>query len=108
MLLLIPKEPTVDSIQLAHVIAHELGHAKGLRHSDMKNVRYGWVDGWQEYFGWAADYPITAKPQPVQPTIADRKTQRLAHAREMLRRAATRARRAATIERKWNRRGAAF
>jgi Dual-action HEIGH metallo-peptidase len=73
MLLLIPKEPTVDSIQLAHVICHELGHAKGIRHRDMKNVRYGWVDGWRDYYGWAAEYTIAAKPEPVQRSIQDRR-----------------------------------
>ena len=104
MLLLIPKGPAVDSVQLAHVIAHELGHAKGLRHSDMKTIRYGWVDGWREYYGWAAEYTIAAKPEPVQPTVEDRRALRLEHAKQMLRRAATRSRRAATIEKRWKRR----
>jgi dual-action HEIGH metallo-peptidase len=104
MLLLIPKESAVDSIQLAHVISHELGHAKGLRHTDMRNIRYGWVDGWKEYYGWATEYTIAVKPAPVQPSIEDRRAQRLVHARTMLRRAATRARRALTIEKKWKRR----
>lgn len=104
MLLLIPREPVVDSVQLAAVVTHELGHAKGFRHSDMRNVRYGWVQGWKEYHGWAAAYTIAAKPEPVRPSIEDRRAQRLAHAREMLQRAATRAKRALTIERRWKRR----
>jgi hypothetical protein len=104
MLLLIPKEPTVDSIQLAHVICHELGHAKGIRHRDMKNVRYGWVDGWRDYYGWAAEYTIAAKPEPVQRSIQDRRAERLEHGQKMLRRAATRAKRAMTIEKRWRRR----
>ena len=104
MLLLIPKEPVVDSIQLAHVICHELGRAKGLRHTEMRNVRYGWADGWKEYYGWAAEYTIAAKQEPATPTIEDRRAQRLAHAQRMLARAATRTKRAVTIEKRWTRR----
>ncbi len=104
MLLLIPKEPALDSIQLAHVICHELAHAKGLRHTEMRNVRYGWADGWKEYYGWATEYTIAVKLEPATPTIEDRRAQRLEHAQRMLRRAATRARRAATIEKRWKRR----
>jgi len=89
---------------LAHVICHELAHAKGLRHTEMRNVRYGWADGWKEYYAWAAEYTIAAKPEPTTPTIEDRRAQRLEHARKMLQRATTRARRAATIEKRWKRR----
>lgn len=104
MLLLIPREPVVNSVQLAAVVAHELGHAKGLRHPEMRNVRYGWVEGWREHYGWAAEYQIAAKPEPRRATTEERRAHRLAHAREMLQRAATRARRAATIEKRWKRR----
>jgi hypothetical protein len=104
MLLLIPKEPVLDSIQLAHVICHELAHAKGLRHTEMRNIRYGWADGWKEYYQWAAEYTIAVKPEPAQLTIEDRRAKRLEHARAMLRRAATRAKRARTIETRWKRR----
>lgn len=108
MLLLIPKEPVVDSVQLAHVIAHELGHAKGLRHAEMRNIRYGWAEGWREYYAWAAEYVVAAKPEPATLIVEDRRALRLEHAQRMLQRAMTRARRAATIEKKWKRRLAAL
>ncbi len=39
--------------------------------------------------------------EPVTPTIEDRRAQRLEHAQKMLRRAAMRAKRAMTIEKRW-------
>src|SRR2546427_1931730 len=70
------QKPGRDSVQLAHVICHELAHAKGLRHTEMRNVRYGWADGWKEYYGWAPKYTIAVNPEPATPTIEDRRAQR--------------------------------
>ena len=53
---------------------------------------------------WGAEYTIAAKPEPATPTIEDRRAQRLEHARAMLRKTATRAKRARTIEARWKRR----
>lgn len=102
MLLLVPRD-TLDVVKLAKVIAHELGHAKGLRHVDMKNTRYGWLDGWRDRYAYAKDYQIGVKVTR-KPTMADKACTKLAHAERMLSLAETRAKRAGTICKKWRRR----
>ena len=62
MMLVMPRPGTpVDLVQLAKVIAHELGHAKGLRHRQMRNNRYGWVEGWRGRYAYALDFPIATE-----------------------------------------------
>jgi len=60
----IPKDFTIDKVELAYVIAHELCHTQGLRHKQMKNAIYSRryankhnID-WKQHYLWANDFPI--------------------------------------------------
>ena len=93
----------IDSVQVAKTIAHEFGHNKGIRHRDMKNTRYGWVDGWRDRYAWAAEFsigPAPAKPVMAPVTVLERK---LAHVEARRKQAETRAKRAQTLLKKWAR-----
>ena len=97
------RRDAVDSVELAKVIAHEFAHNKGMRHKDMENTRYGWVEGWRERYAWATEFPIPAapvKPVPALVTVLERK---LEHVEAQCKRAASKAKRAQTILRKWTR-----
>jgi hypothetical protein len=95
----------VDTVQLAKVIAHELGHAKGLRHSDMRNPRYGWVDGWRDYHAYAADFPIGVKPVvSADEKLAKRRADAIVKAQKMVGKWTTASKRANTMLKKWSRR----
>jgi hypothetical protein len=50
--LILPKDPKrLDLVKLAHVIAHEFGHVRGLNHQQMKgNPRYTWAPAWREEY----------------------------------------------------------
>jgi hypothetical protein len=69
MTLVLPRPgAAIDLVELAKVVAHELGHAKGLHHRDMHNTRYGREEGWRERYAWAADFPINLKLLPPEKT----------------------------------------
>jgi len=105
MTLYLPRTSAVDPVKLAHTIAHEFAHNKGIRHHDMtKTQRWGYVEGWRELYAWAAEYPIAAKPPVQAPTPAAATERKLAHAESMKRKAVTRAARAKTILGRWDRR----
>jgi len=53
-------------VLFAKVIAHELAHARGLRHRWMNNNRYGWAEGWKERYAYAKDFPLEPKPEPTK------------------------------------------
>lgn len=94
----------VDPVDFAHVVAHEFGHCKGLRHGHMaphmEGTKWGErTDYMRRHFAWAALLPIR-KQEPARkarPTVDDK----LAHAERMLARAVTREKRAATLRKKW-------
>ncbi len=94
----------VDPVELAAVIGHELGHSKGLKHSDMRNARYGWIDGWRERYAYAAEFSIGEKPVvwlSYEEKLIQRRTQAVAKAQKMVRKWETAAKRADTMLRKW-------
>lgn len=95
---------TVDQVDFAHVIAHELGHCKGLRHGHMPPHMESYnVVHRSEYikthFAWAKLIPVRQKPAKIKmrPTV----DVKLAHALKMVARAETRVKRATTILKKW-------
>lgn len=101
----------VDAVDFAHVLAHELGHCKGLRHGAMPPhmesttvVRRS--DYIRQHFAWAAALPIRKQAPKRKPrATADDK---LAHASRMLKRAETRLKLAKTIAQRWHRKVAYY
>lgn len=52
----------VDRVLLAHIIAHEMAHSRGLQHSEMRGcARYDYTEGWRDYYAWANQMPIEKK-----------------------------------------------
>ena len=90
--------------QTALLLAHEFAEALGLRHENMRSKRYDWKDGWTDFYGWAYDLPIILKAPKAAPSPDDVKSKKLTHARAMHKRALTRAKRAASIVKRWERR----
>lgn len=96
----------VDPVDFAHVVAHELGHCKGLKHGHMaphmESTRWGKrSDYMRQHFAWAKAIEIRRTPvrTKARPTVDGK----LAHARRMLAKAATRAKRAQTLLNGWQR-----
>lgn len=85
--------------EVARVMHHEALHGVGARHSDMtEEQRFA-----SQPVPWAAELPLRLEEERV-PDRAAALRDRLEHSRSMLRRAETRAKRAATILKKWRRR----
>lgn len=99
-----PGKP-IDLAQLAQVVAHEFGHAKGLKHgSDMRNTRYGWVEGWRERYAYATAFPIGVKPivkLSAEEKLMQRRMKAVKKAQEMVRKWTTAAKRSSTMLKKW-------
>ncbi len=91
---------SVDQIDLAHTIAHEFAHNRGVTHRQMTgDPYYRRVGRWREIYAWAQDLPLTKiSPKAKARPSVDAK---LAHAQAMLARATSRIKRASTILRKW-------
>lgn len=98
----IPKHETPDPVDFAHVVAHEAGHCKGLRHGhmpphmgDSTGHRSDYV---KQHFAWAKPLTIRRVEKKTKVKTPDTK---LVHAETMLALATTRRKRAATLETKW-------
>ncbi len=56
--LMVPRQ-VVDRVDLAHVIAHELAHTRGMHHHQMnRNPQYSRVSDWRERYAWAETMPL--------------------------------------------------
>ena len=101
MALSLPRDPgELDVGQFARVVRHEVLHWRGAQHADMTpDILY--CQGPAP--SWSVGVALTHTEAPVVDPFAVR-TQKLAHARSMLKRAETRARRAETIVKRWQRR----
>ena len=95
------KATEIDSVLVAKIIAHELGHSKGIRHRDMHNVRYGWTPGWREYHAYGLQYPIRLKPVKTKPDKIDVLQKKRDRAASMVSKYETRIKRHTTILRRW-------
>ena len=53
-----------DPVQLAHTVAHEIAHCRGLDHNAMAgDNRYDYSAGWRERYNWAAALPLRFAPE---------------------------------------------
>lgn len=96
--------PKPDRVDFAHVLGHEIGHAKGLTHQDMRGSSfYQRVGSWREHYAWAKDLPLDPVPPKAKKQIApaDRATQSLATVQRRIKQWETRLKRAQTALKKY-------
>lgn len=90
----------LNSVEFAWLCAHEFAHVRGQRHRTMnRNVMY-FTNKAHEMYEWAREFPIH-RVEPKTKTREEKRDAKLLHAQRMLARAETRAKRAATLLRKW-------
>lgn len=88
----------VDRIDLAHTIAHELAHTRGMTHREMlRDPAYTRTGNWREIYSWAETLPLEKQQPKAKPTL----DHKISHVQAMLAKAETRERRAKTIRQKW-------
>lgn len=92
-------------IQLATILAHELGHLAGLDHRDMRTSyrELTWNGNFDEKFAWAVDLPLGWKVErkKVAVTGLPLAEQKLAHAEAKVREWESKQKRAKTGIRSW-------
>ena len=63
--IVVPKNPKkLFETDIAHILAHEFAHIRGVSHKDMRNSpRYTWIPGWKAVVAWAQspEFAITQK-----------------------------------------------
>lgn len=63
-----------DPVELAHTIAHEFAHSRGMRHRQMRTPRYSLIQGWRDVYDWAKQFPVEASiPKPKTETVTEKK-----------------------------------
>lgn len=64
----------VDKIDLAHTIAHEFGHLRGMRHRDMTGGALWYrIGNWREIYAWADALPLGKKTVRAKATADERR-----------------------------------
>ena len=101
MRLMLPKA-VVHPVEFAWLCAHELAHIRGQRHDQMTGDVMHFTPSARARYAWATDYPIRRRETQTAQRPGDE--QKHQHAIGRLALAVTRRKRAATIERKWQRR----
>jgi hypothetical protein len=106
IILNLPRTGPVDVVQLAHTIAHEFGHARGLKHAEMHMPpgRYDYATGWRDYYAWATAFQIREKEAKLKPTSVARVETKVAETEKRIAHWQSKVKRATTFLRKYNRR----
>jgi hypothetical protein len=95
----------VDRVNLAHTIAHEMAHSRGMRHRAMRGSRrYTYAEGWRGFYSWAEAMPLERKALPPSLTVNDRARRKHMTAEFAAARWRRKANLAKTMLRKWERR----
>lgn len=89
----------VDPVDFAYVLGHEIGHSKGLHHGRMAPHHEHRTAYALNHYAWAKMLTVArrAVKKKARPTV----DAKLAHAERMLKQAATRAKRATTLLKRW-------
>ena len=75
---------TVDRVDLALVIAHEMAHLRGIHHRQMiGSSRYRRVGTWREFYAWAEELPLEKQAQKSAPSREQRKEGKYQHILKM-------------------------
>jgi len=105
----IPRDKTVDNVELAYLVSHELAHSQGLRHKQMKNSiysrRYARKHGeeWERHYLWANDLPLEIQPavKKIKPTPDQTIRLKLDRCLKMVNKWYTKAKISQTLLKKW-------
>jgi hypothetical protein len=93
----------VDHVDLAFVIAHEMAHARGVTHSQMRgSPRYRRLEGTRAIYAWAAEMPLERQLVRAKPTTDERRAVKLERARAMLAKWQRRQKSAAGYVKRWS------
>ena len=108
----IPKDIPIDKVELAYVMAHEMAHAQGLRHKQMRNSRYSRRysirngEDWKKHYLWANELPLEIQPavKKIKPTPDQTIRLKLDRCLKRQNQWGTKVKRSQTIYRKWKQR----
>jgi hypothetical protein len=65
--IMVPSQ-VVDRVDLAHTIAHELAHTRGMQHHQMnRNPQYYRIGNWRERYAWAETMPLQRSTPKTRP-----------------------------------------
>lgn len=107
----IPKDIPVDKVELGYVVAHEMAHAQGLRHKQMRNSRYSrrysikHGEDWRQHYLWANELPLEIQPavKKIKPAPDQTIRLKLDKCLKMVNRWYTKVKISQTLLKKWKR-----
>ena len=95
---------SIDRIDFAYVLAHEMAHSRGLRHKDINGLsRYDRVGKYRERYAWADNLPLEKKIAKPKKTTAEKADLKIVNCFEKINTWGTKAKRANNAIRKWKR-----
>lgn len=98
---------SIDRVDMAHVIAHEFGHLRGVTHRQMSDdPHYRRVGRWRSIYEWAEQLPLAKQAMKATPRATG--SDKLAHAKSKLAEWTSKAKRVNTKLLKWKRKVAYY